>query len=71
MISKQKVRTMCARVDAVICTGCETCVSVCPQLFEMRGGVAVLRMSPLPAQWASEAREAANACPVDAIAIVP
>lgn len=71
MISIHEAQKMTVRVDTMICSGCETCVSVCPQVFQMREGVAVPRMAPVPSLLAEGAREAAIACPVDAIAVMP
>ena len=45
---------MKATVDPDLCTGCELCVSTCPEVFEMNDDVAV---------------EAADDCPSEAISI--
>lgn len=51
------------------CIACELCVSVCPEVFEMGDGIAVVKADPVPADAEASAREAAESCPVDAIAI--
>jgi len=36
------------RVDEEACVGDETCVEVCPEIFEMQGDVAVAKMEEVP-----------------------
>ncbi|MFW6154207.1 MAG: ferredoxin [Planctomycetota bacterium] len=60
---------MKAIVDEETCTGCEACVGICPEVFEMNGDVAVATADEVPAELADSCREAAASCPVDAITI--
>mgnify|MGYP000881676715 FL=1 len=60
---------MRAIVDEETCIGCEACVGICPEVFEMQGDVAVATVNPVPDEVADSCREAADSCPVDAIAI--
>ena len=51
------------------CTGCELCVDTCPEVFEMQGDVAVVKVAEVPADQEDAAQEAADACPVEAIEV--
>ena len=56
-------------VDASRCAGCGVCVEMCPEVFEMNGdGVAVAR-GPVTTENESSCRDAADACPTEAIEI--
>ena len=57
------------RVDADICVGCETCVDICPEIFEMSDNIAITKMNSVPADFQDSCREATDACPVEAIFI--
>ena len=56
-------------VDAETCVGCGLCVDNCPDVFEMDGDIARVIVESVPADVEEECKEAADACPVDAIAI--
>ncbi len=60
---------MKASVDADICTGCGLCCDMCPEVFEMGDSVARVRVSDVPDSATASCREAAEACPVEAIRI--
>ncbi|QWR77323.1 ferredoxin [Candidatus Magnetomonas plexicatena] len=52
-------------VDQDLCTGCETCVSLCPDVFEMQGDKA---FAANPGKCdACDCQEAMDTCPVEAI----
>jgi len=59
---------MKATVDASTCTGCELCVTLCPEVFEMDGSVAKAKGDMPPAAEAA-CKEAAESCPVTCITI--
>ncbi len=58
---------MKVRVDREACVGDETCVSLCPEIFAMEDEVAVAIMEEVPPDLQESCREAADACPVEAI----
>jgi len=57
---------MKVKVDPEKCTGCGACVSVCGSVFEMKDGKAVAKEKETEKECA---KEAADACPVDAISV--
>jgi len=60
---------MKAIVDQDTCTGCEVCVGICPEVFDMDGNVARALVDEVPSEHQDAAREAAESCPVEAITI--
>lgn len=56
-------------VDAEACSGCELCVSSCPEVFEMVGDVAKAKVDVVPEGSEGSAKEAAEDCPVEAIKV--
>jgi ferredoxin len=66
---KGKEEKMKVKVDEETCVGDETCVQICPELFEMNGDVAVAKMEEVPKDLEGKCKEAAEACPVEAIVI--
>jgi ferredoxin len=62
-------KDMRVRVDQEACVGDETCLTICPEIFRMEGEVAVTIMEEVPPDLRESCREAADACPVEAIII--
>jgi ferredoxin len=60
---------MKATIDADLCSGCELCTQTCPEVYEMQGDVAVVKVDPIPEELEDSASEAADDCPVEAISI--
>jgi ferredoxin len=60
---------MKAIVDQDTCIGCELCPEVCPAVFRMAGDKAEAYVDPVPADAEECARDAADQCPVAAIAV--
>jgi ferredoxin len=52
------------------CISCGVCVDMCPDVFEMEGGgMAHPKVDVVPPDVETSAREACEACPVDAIVL--
>lgn len=62
---------MKAKVDPDLCTGCELCAGVCPEVFRMEDGKAVAYASPVPPAHEAACKDAAAQCPVEAIKLEP
>ena len=60
---------MKVRVDKETCVGDETCVEVCPEIFEMQGDVAAAKTEDVPKDLEEKVKEAATSCPVEAIIV--
>ncbi len=60
---------MRVRIDEEACVGDGACVDVCPEIFEMAGEVARVKMADVPDQLKDSCREAADECVVEAIII--
>ena len=60
---------MKAIVDADTCTGCGVCAETCPEVFETEDDLAKVIANPVPKDAEKSCREAADDCPVEAIAI--
>lgn len=61
---------MKAHVDKDTCIGCGLCPSVCPEVFDMDDdGKAKAIVEDVPDNLASEAKEAEESCPVNAISL--
>lgn len=60
---------MKATVDQDTCIGCALCVEICPEVFKMEADKAIAFVPVVPPEVAATCQEAAEACPVAAIAI--
>jgi ferredoxin len=60
---------MKAEVDKDLCTGCELCTQSCPDVYEMDGDTAKVKVDPVPSGMEDCAKQAAEECPVEAIKI--
>jgi ferredoxin len=62
---------MKVRVDPDVCVGTGSCVSICPEVFQIGDeGISVVQVEVVPKELEETCREAVASCPVDAIAIV-
>jgi ferredoxin len=60
--------TLFVRVDAAKCCGYRICAQVCPEVFKLDDqGFAYVEQAALPVELEPRVREAAAACPEDAI----
>lgn len=60
---------MKVKVDADLCTGCELCIDTCPEIFEMKDDISVVKAEDVPADLEDDVKEAAEDCPVEAIIV--
>jgi len=60
---------MKTKVDPDLCTACELCSGDHPELYEMKGDVAVAISEEVPADMEAAARDAADNCPAGAISV--
>jgi len=51
------------------CVACGLCVDTCPEVFEMDDDIAKVIADPVPPDAEASCKEAAEACPVDAITV--
>ncbi|MHC2995825.1 MAG: ferredoxin [Candidatus Atribacteria bacterium] len=58
---------MKAIVDKDLCTGCGLCEDTCPEVFEIKDGIAAVKVSKVPDDLIDSCKEAADDCPVEAI----
>lgn len=54
-------------VDQDACIGCGVCEGECPDVFEMVGDKAQVKLKPVPKELHESALSAEEACPVEAI----
>ena len=60
---------MRVKIDDELCESCESCVEICPEIFQMIGDIAVTKMEEVPEELEEACREAADTCPMVAIII--
>lgn len=56
-------------IDEETCIGCESCVDTCPEVFEMSGDKAIVKLDEVPDAVIDSCKEAVENCPVEAIQI--
>jgi ferredoxin len=54
-------------IDNKKCIGCGTCAAMCPEVFEVQGGKAIVKEEAPIDEKKNCIEEAESACPVDAI----
>lgn len=55
-------------VDQEICVGSGNCQAVAPEVFQVRDGVAQVKLDPVPKELEGKVQEAMDNCPVQALA---
>jgi ferredoxin len=58
---------MKAHVDKNSCIGCGLCANICPDVFEIKGDIAVVKSDPVSPENIESCRQAVEDCPVSAI----
>jgi ferredoxin len=56
-------------VDKKNCIGCELCVSLCPNVFEMKNGKSRPKKSSISEEDVECAKNSAESCPVKVIKV--
>ncbi len=57
--------------DRSACCGYGTCVEICPELYQLQGGLIVLTRDVVAPEWLERAIEGAESCPQSAIVVEP
>jgi ferredoxin len=60
---------MRAIIDLDLCTGCGLCTDTCPSVYELDGDVARVRVGEIACDDIECAKQGADECPFEAIAI--
>ena len=60
---------MRVRIDPDLCAACGPCEDICPEVFRIEDDTAVVLMEQVPPEYEDAVREAAEACPPEAIII--
>jgi ferredoxin len=60
---------MRVRIDEDACVGDGSCADICPEVFEMEGDLALVKVDRVPEGLEEMVREVADGCPVEAIII--
>jgi len=62
---------MIVRIDEDLCSQCGSCTEICPEIFLMEDDKVIVKIGekPVPRQFEEACREAADACPTEAIAV--
>ena len=51
------------------CTACGICEDISPEVFEVEGDKAEVKLDPIPEEYQDACREAAEDCPAEAIEV--
>lgn len=57
--------------DRSACCGYGTCVEICPEIYQLEGGLVVLTTELVPPELLERAIESAESCPQAAIVVEP
>lgn len=60
---------MKASVDSELCTGCGLCADTCPDIFELDGDIARVKVEIVPEAAEECVQQAAEDCPASAIKV--
>lgn len=56
-------------VDKDLCIGCGLCENICPEVFELKDNIAVVKTDVISPENEKTVKQAANDCPTEAIKI--
>ena len=62
-MSKKKIPS----IDLSRCTGCDSCLEVCPEVFRRNGETGLIEVVELSQYPENEVQEAISICPADCI----
>lgn len=65
-----KENAMRVIVDTEACTGCSLCGEICPNVFEVKDGVAKVKINPIPGEEVEACSDAESECPGGAITTI-
>jgi ferredoxin len=54
-------------IDAVLCTRCDSCLEVCPEVFKENEDLEIIEVLDLPAYPEEDVSRAIHICPADSI----
>ena len=60
---------MKVKIDNDACVGDGTCAEMCPEVFEMKGDLAIVKLDKIPKELEARVKETADDCVVEAIII--
>lgn len=60
---------MKAKVDESLCCGCGPCEDICPDVFKIENGIAIVQKDIIPSELEDRCREAMENCPTNAISL--
>ena len=61
--------SMRVEIDPEQCLCRGSCLDICPEVFEIKDDVAIVRFAEIPARFEAACREAAELCPTRAISV--
>ncbi len=56
-------------IDRTACCGYGACKDICPEVYQLEGGLVVLTMDVVPPELAEKATDGADSCPQAAIVV--
>ncbi len=58
---------MTTKIDPDLCTGCELCTTIAPDVYQMDGDIAKAVTPDVPTDQEDAVKEAVDSCPAEAI----
>ena len=60
---------MRVKVNSKMCSGTGLCEQACPEVFELKEGISIVKVNEVPPSVEQNCIEAAEGCPTEAISI--